>query len=32
VRIGPMPSREQADATLRQVKGKVPGAAVVAHR
>jgi DedD protein len=32
VRIGPVPSREQADATLRQVKGKVPGAAVVAHR
>lgn len=32
VRIGPMPSREQADATLRKVKGKVPGAAIVPHR
>jgi DedD protein len=32
VRIGPMPSRELADETLRKVKGKVPGAAIVAHR
>jgi DedD protein len=32
VRIGPMPSRELADATLRKVKSKVAGAAVVAHR
>lgn len=31
VRIGASPSREQADATLRKVKGKVPGAAVVKH-
>lgn len=31
VRIGPVASREQADATLRKVKGKVPGAAIVSH-
>lgn len=31
VRIGPAPSREQAEATLRKVKGKVPGAAIVSH-
>lgn len=31
VRVGPMPSRDSAEATLRKVKDKVRGAAVVTH-
>lgn len=31
VRIGPMRERAAAEESLRRVKGKVPGAAIVAH-